>query len=167
MSNNLMMFGALAAVAAVSGIGVVLCQSAVRSALCLVLNFFTLALLYFTLQAELLGITQIVVYTGAIMVLFLFVLMLLNLGAPQALNEKADPRRVWGFGAGAALFGLIFAQVVLPLQFVEQPRILEGYGSPEAIGRTLFTGYVWPLEMVSILLVVGIVGAILLAKRRI
>src|SRR5438270_11578719 len=87
---KLTLFGALAGVAALSAIGVVAFGNAVRSALCLIANFFCLAFLYFTLNAELLGITQVVVYTGAIMVLFLFVIMLLNLGSPQFLREPPD-----------------------------------------------------------------------------
>src|SRR3954464_7089284 len=88
-------FAMIAGVAALAAVGVVAFGNAVRSALCLVVNFFVLAFLYFTLNAEMLGIIQIVVYTGAIMVLFLFVIMLLNLGAPQALTEKRDPKKAF------------------------------------------------------------------------
>ena len=167
MDNSMLVFAPLAGIAMLSAVGVVAFGNAVRSALCLVLNFFTLAFLYFTLNAELLGITQIIVYTGAIMVLFLFVIMLLRLGAPQALTEKRDPKLIAGYGLGGALFTLIFTQVILPLKDFDHPRSNDAFGAPEAVGRSLFTGYVWPLEMVSILLVVGIVGSILLAKRRI
>ncbi len=167
MDNSLLIFGPLAAIAVLSAVGVVAFGNAVRSALCLVLNFFTLAFLYFTLNAEFLGIIQVIVYTGAIMVLFLFVIMLLRLGAPQALTETRDPKLIAGYGLGLALFTLILTQVVLPLQEFVHPHSPDAYGSPEAVGRSLFTGYMWPLEMVSVLLVVGIVGSILLAKRRI
>lgn len=167
-SLDLLIFGALAGLAAITAVGVVAFANAVRSALCLVLNFFTLALLYFTLQAELLGITQIIVYTGAIMVLFLFVIMLLNLGSPDALEERPDlMKKVLGFLFGGALFGLIATQVVQPFLGTRQIHAPEGFGSPPALGRALFTSYVWPFEMVSVLLLIGIVGSILLAKRRI
>ncbi|MEL4881515.1 NADH-quinone oxidoreductase subunit J, partial [Shewanella algae] len=83
MSPDLAIFGAAAGLAAIAAVGVVAFNNAIRSALCLVVNFFVLAFLYFTLNAEMLGVTQIVVYTGAIMVLFLFVIMLLNLGSPE------------------------------------------------------------------------------------
>src|SRR5436190_10266696 len=89
-------FSLIAGVAALAAIGVVAFPNAVRSALCLVVNFFMLEFLYFTLNCEMLGITQVVVYTGAIMVLFLFVIMLLNLGAPQALFERRDLKWVGG-----------------------------------------------------------------------
>jgi NADH-quinone oxidoreductase subunit J len=150
-----------------AAVGVVAFDNAVRSALCLVVNFFMLAFLYFTLNAELLGITQIIVYTGAIMVLFLFVIMLLNLGAPQALYEKTDYKRFGGLILGAALFAMVLSQVVMPLQEVTKLVAPDNYGSPQNVGRTLFTTYVWPFEVASILLLIGIVGSILLAKRRI
>lgn len=165
---DLILFGLLAGLAAMTAVGVVAFGNAVRSALCLVLNFFTLAFLYFTLNAELLGITQIIVYTGAIMVLFLFVIMLLNLGNPNALEERPDLlRKALGFLFGGALFGLIATQVVQPFLATRQIHAPEGYGAPPALGRALFTSYVWPFEVASILLLIGIVGSILLAKRRI
>jgi len=166
MTAPVAFFVVLGALAVVSALGVVLFRNALRSALSLVVNFFTLAFLYFTLRAELLGITQIVVYTGAIMVLFLFVIMLLNIGAPGALTERKDLKR-WGGGVfGLALFLGVAAQVIVPLQQHVQPHKMDDFGRPEALGSTLFTAYVWPFEMASILLLVGIVGSILLAKRR-
>lgn len=168
ITPDLMIFGALAGLAAMTAVGVVVFNNAVRSALCLVLNFFTLAFLYFTLQAELLGITQIIVYTGAIMVLFLFVLMLLNLGSPGNIEERPDLiKKTLGFLFGGALFGLIATQVVQPFLQTRAQFAPAEYGSPQAMGRALFTSYVWPFELASILLLVGIVGSILLAKRRI
>ncbi len=164
---DLLMFGGMASLAALAAIGVVGFKSAVRSALCLVINFFMLAFLYFTLNAEMLGITQIVVYTGAIMVLFLFVIMLLNLSAPQLLNEKKDVKILGGLLFGVALFGLIASQVIMPLSGVTATRSEDGFGAPEPVGRVLFTLYAWPFEMASILLLIGIVGSILLAKRKI
>ena len=161
------MVGGLAGLAAMAAVGVVVFQNAVRSALCLVINFFLLAFLYFTLNAEILGITQVVVYTGAIMVLFLFVIMLLNLSKPQLLEEKTDLKIVGGLGFGLALFALIASTILLPLQTLSKVNSPDSYGSPQNVGRALFTEYVWPFEVASILLLVGIVGSILLAKRKI
>src|SRR5580698_4482792 len=96
LTPELAAFGLIAGAAAICAVGVVAFNNAIRSALCLVVNFFLLAVLYFTLNAEMLGITQVVVYTGAIMVLFLFVIMLLNLGAQQALTERWDPKKLIG-----------------------------------------------------------------------
>src|SRR5688572_33231632 len=106
----------LMGLAAVSAVGVVAVSNGVRSALFLVINFFTLAFLYFLLNAELLGIIQVIVYTGAIMVLFLFVVMLLNLGRPDLLIERFDLKRPIGILFGFMLFAIVLSQVVLPLQ---------------------------------------------------
>ncbi len=166
--------GSLGGLALASALGVVISNSPVRSALCLVLNFFTLAFLYFSLGAEMLGITQIVVYTGAIMVLFLFVVMLLNLSSDNLLENVKDLRLPLGAFVGVAMFAALASQIVVPLLSVQQPMAPDrsadnpiGWGAPQAMGRALFTGYVWPFEVVSLLLMVGIVGAILLARRRI
>lgn len=169
MDTGLITFGAMAFVAAIAAVGVVAMKSPVRAALCLVVNFFVLAFLYFSLNAQLLGISQILVYTGAIMVLFLFVIMLLNLGSPDAiLREKRDIKPGLGVGMGIALFALVGFQVLLPMQGSGVIRTaLDDYGLPQSVGRHLFTTYVLPFEVASILLLVGIVGAILLAKRRI
>lgn len=165
--GNLILFAIVAGIAALAAVGVVAFPNAVRSALCLVVNFFMLAFLYFTLNCEMLGITQIVVYTGAIMVLFLFVIMLLNLGAPHVLFERRDLKWVGGGVFGLALFGLVAAQVLAPLQKVTTVNSPVNFGSPQSVGLTLFSDYLYPFEIVSILLLVGIVGSILLAKRKV
>jgi NADH-quinone oxidoreductase subunit J len=167
ITTNLLLFGAMAGAIALCALGVVAFNNPIRSALCLVVNFFLLAFVYFTLNAETLGVTQIVVYTGAIMVLFLFVIMLLNLGAPVVLREKADWKKFAGAILGLGLFAVVGSQILPGLMKQTQPRALDGYGAPPVIGRALFTDYIYPFEAVSILLLVGIVGSILLAKRRV
>lgn len=167
ITSNLILFAILALVAACAALGVVFGKDPVRSALSLVLNFFVLAVFYFTLNAQFLGITQIVVYTGAIMVLFLFVIMLLNLGAVKMLKDRFDPRAPVAVVLGLALVLLIGSQVLPQLASRTDVGALPGYGSPQAIGRTLFTDYAIPFEGVSVLLLIGIVGSILLAKRKI
>lgn len=166
MTPNLMVFGGVAGLAALCAVGVVAFNNPIRSALCLVMNFFLLAVLYFTLRAEMLGITQIVVYTGAIMVLFLFVIMLLNLGVPMPA-EKLDFKKPVGILVGAGLFVLLASEILPGLLRFTEPGALDDFGKPQSIGKTLFTSYFFPFEAVSILLLVGIVGSILLAKRRI
>jgi NADH-quinone oxidoreductase subunit J len=167
ITPNLVLFAIVALIAAVAAIGVVFGKDPVRSALALVLNFVMLAFLYFTLNARFLGIVQVVVYTGAIMVLFLFVIMLLNLGAANLLKEKFDLKQPVAIVFGLALFASIGSQVLPALMDRTQVPNLPGYGGPEAVGRTLFTEYAAPFECVSVLLLVGIVGSILLAKRKI
>ena len=166
ITPQLMLIAGVAGIAALAAVGVVLSTSAIRSALSLVLNFFMLAVLYFTLNAQTLGIIQIVVYTGAIMVLFLFVIMLLNLSGVNILTERKDPRLIIGSVLGFGLFALIATQVLLPLQSVTSVRAPDDFGKPENLGTFLFSAYVWPFELASFLLLIGIVGSILLAKRR-
>ncbi len=174
ISPNLVLIGLLGMIALVTGIGVVAFNSPIRSALCLVANFFTLAFIYFTLGAEMMGITQIIVYTGAIMVLFLFTIMLLNLSEASVMKAKRfDIKPFIAVPVGLGLFGVLISQILLPFKDIVKPtapgatETAVGWGSPQALGRTLFTEYVWPFEMVSLLLMVGIVGAILLARRRV
>jgi NADH-quinone oxidoreductase subunit J len=167
ITPNLLVFGAFGSIAAVAALGVIFAKDAIRGALCLVMNFFVLAFLYFTLNAQFLGIVQVVVYTGAIMVLFLFVIMLLNMGADRLLVDKFDAKKPF-----AVLIGLIFlaslgAQILPALNSTTSIGAINGYGDPPAVGRALFTDYAVPFECVSVLLLVGIAGSILLAKRKI
>jgi NADH-quinone oxidoreductase subunit J len=158
-------FGAFAGIAACAAVGVVAFKNAIRSALCLVMTVFVLGFLYFALSAEAIGITQIAVYAGAIMVLFLFVIMLLNLSMPQVLTEKWDFKKPVGIMLGIGMLGLVLAQVVPAFSQQFAPAQPNAFGQPQSLGRALFTEYVFPFELVSILLLVGVVGAVMLAKR--
>src|SRR6185436_4929964 len=89
MSAHLIIFILLAGLASAAAVGVIAFKNPVRSALCLVINFFTLGVIYFTMNYDLLGVSQILVYTGLIMMLFLFCILLLNLSAPQMLSETS------------------------------------------------------------------------------
>ncbi len=153
----------LAGPAALATVGVVASKSAVRSALCLVFNFFILAFLYFSLSMEMIGITQIMVYAGAIMVLFMFVIMLLN---PKLIDEKKDYKLPIGLLFGLALFMLLGSQILPKLMTANVPAMEYEVGSPKLVGEALFTTYVFPFEVVSLLLLVGVVGSVFLAKRR-
>lgn len=167
ITPGLLLFAAFAGLISLFSIGVVALRNSVRSALCLVLTFFLLGFLYFSLGFEMLGITQIVVYTGAIMVLFLFVVMLLNLGSDSLMNEKFDYRKPIGIGLGVLMAGVLAAGILPYFTQSSAPKPMAGFGTPPAVGRSLFTDYVFPFEVVSVLLLIGVVGSILLAKRRI
>jgi NADH-quinone oxidoreductase subunit J len=153
-------------VAIVSAGGVVFSRNPVRSALLLVLNFFTLALIYFMLSAQFIGALQVIVYAGAIMVLFLFVIMLLNLGSPEAVMQERDLKRplayLIGFGILATLVGQAF---VLLLPMTPQPP--SQAGTAKVIGQALFTQWAYPVLLMGVLLTVGVIGSILLARRRV
>ena len=168
MNPSQVVFLFLAAVAVLAAAGVVVFgANPVRAALFLVLNFFILAFVYFCLGAQLLGITQIMVYAGAIMVLFLFVIMMLQLHRGNALKRIEDTKRPLAWLFGAALFALVFYHVILPLNMTSQSPVTDDFGKPQAVGAVLFSTYSWPFEVTSVLLLIGIVGSILLAKRRI
>jgi NADH-quinone oxidoreductase subunit J len=157
-------FSVMALVVVGTAIGMVSSRNAVYSALFLVLNFASVALLYLVLGAPFIALVQITVYAGSIMVLFIFVIMLLGverLGAPQPLRGQRYLAIVLGliFLAEMSLFFLMRAQltgqVVAPL--VES-------GSPAAIGMALFTDYALPFQVTGFILVVATVGAILLTR---
>ena len=159
-------FLVLAPVAVASAVGVVAFKSPVRSALSLVLTFFTLALLYFNLGAQLLGISQIMVYAGAIMVLFLFVVMMLRLSGVDRVLEKTDKRLYVAVPLAIALTAVVLIKFVQPLFYMPVTKVGDDYGRPSEIGPALFTTYVWPFEIASVLLLIGVVGSIMLAKRK-
>ena len=156
----------LGALAVASAMMVVLSKHPVRSVLYLVVTFFFISGLYIMMNAQFLAIVNIIVYAGAIMVLFLFVLMLLN------LNKDAEPKTpsiIWIIStvAGGVLFLVIIAalkDIVLVSQKDDLVPV-SNIGLVENLGNTLFTKFVVPFEVSSILFISAMVGAILLAKR--
>jgi NADH-quinone oxidoreductase subunit J len=166
VSSAQIVFWFLAGLSILTGLGVVMFRNPVRSVIFLVMNFFAVAFLYFGMGAHLIGITQIAVYIGAIMVLFLFVVMLLNLVGPEKQDPRYGTKLFLGGIVATALFVLLFSQVIWPTRLAHPATIDENFGTPQAIGKVLFTQYAWPFEIASVLLLVGVVGAILLAKRR-
>ena len=151
-----------------SAIGMLLARNAVHSALLLVLNFFTLAVFYVLLDAHFLAAVQVIVYAGAIMVLFLFVIMLLGVDREDTLEERIRFQRPIAVLLGAALAGLLVFAVHNTLGGV-QFRGLEdanAAGNTQAVGRTLFTKFLFPFEVASILLIVAAIGAMVLGRRR-
>ncbi len=143
-------------------IGLIFNRNAVYAALSLIINFFSIAGLYLTLQAEFLAVIQVIVYAGAIMVLFLFVIMLLNLEDEPGVT-RFDARRGLAF-----LLGLAF---IAELAFVFrsfQEKGLEGdftYGKVEPIGEMLMTQFLFPFEIISVILLAALIGAIIVARR--
>jgi len=168
MSFETVLFYILAVVSIGSGILVITRRSPVMSVLYLILNFFALAGLYLTLHAQFIAVIQIIVYAGAIMVLFLFVIMLLNLGDEQKLSERVSFRKMTAVGLSfAVLMELVYIVLVreeeFPVKNIE--RAVE-IGSVEHIGKELFSTFLFPFEVTSVLLIAAIVGAVVLAKRK-
>jgi len=160
-------FWILAPVAVLAALGMVLARNAVHGALMLVANFFCLAVFYMLQDAPFLGYVQIIVYTGAIMVLFLFVLMLVGVDSSDSLVETLRGQRVAGIILGLGFAGLL----VFPIGHVihHQPaaglRAANTDGNVQAIAKLLFTDYIFPFEVVSALLIVAAVGAMVLGHR--
>ncbi|MCS7209181.1 MAG: NADH-quinone oxidoreductase subunit J [Fimbriimonadales bacterium] len=159
------LFFVLAIVAILSAGGVVFSRNPVRSALLLVLNFFTLALIYFSLSAQFIGVLQVIVYAGAIMVLFLFVIMLLNLGSPDAMPQERDLKRPLAYLIGFGILATLVSQS-LALLIPATPQASPDVGTARVIGLALFTQWAYPLLLMGVLLTVGVIGSILLARRR-
>jgi NADH-quinone oxidoreductase subunit J len=164
MTLELVLFFILAFVAVGAALGLLFSRNAVYAALFLVLNFITVAVLYLLLNAPFLAMAQVTVYAGAIMVLFLFVIMLLG---TKKLGPKPENRwqRILALVLGGILLAEIAVLFVLPgrgLSLVGE--IGSQFGSPEGIGLELFRVYLLPFEITSILLLVGMIGAIVLTK---
>jgi NADH-quinone oxidoreductase subunit J len=167
LTLNQVAFIVLAVIALLGAIGVVFLKSPVRSALSLVINFITLGMVYFMLGNQMLGISQIIVYAGAIMVLFLFVIMILKSQHPEEDTSLWKDRRfAFGLLGGALTVALIYNFVIQPTQTTYGANFDRSYGTPQAIGKAFFTQYVYPFEIISVLLLLGVVGSIMLAKRK-
>ena len=162
------MFFFLATVAVAAALGMLIARSPVSSALWLVLNLFCIAGLYLTLNASFIGAIQILVYAGAIMVLFLFVIMLLNLSALPEL-EKIEWAGIGGFLVGLVILSQLLYVVALQFELGVQPvegSVAAEVGSAETLGKILFTRYALHLQVAGILLLAATVGAVMLAQRR-
>ena len=162
------LFFPLAALLIATALGVVMNRHPVRSALSLVATLFLLAVIFIFLDAHMVAALQVIVYAGAIMVLFLFVIMLLNL--------QRDPpqlrRRGWQLAAvlTASLFALgVVGAVRGPIASLPGPGqaapLPAQFGTSAALGERLFTGFLLPFEITSLLLLVAVIGAVVLAKR--
>ncbi len=180
----MLLFIIFALIAIVAALGVILSRKPVYSALFLLLNFAALAVMYLMLQAQFLAAVQIIVYAGAIVVLFLFVVMLIG-GGELGRGDKEISRQVdressapsqkrflldWPRITALVLAVLLLAAVGYGLITgrLHQPTgnaATFGQGSVEAIAGALYTDYLLPFEMTSVLLLVGMVGAVVLARK--
>jgi NADH-quinone oxidoreductase subunit J len=154
-------------------LGVLFNRNTVRSAMCLVGVMLCLAVNYLLMRQEFVAFIQIVVYTGAIMVLFLFVIMLLNLREPEVLPWYLRNARFWG-GTLAIIFFFTMAVAIQVWAVsgaepgaVANERLMKADGTPEVIllSTLMVTKYVAPFILTSVLLLVAVIGAIVMAKR--
>lgn len=161
---ELIFFLLLAVIMVGAALIVITGKKPVNSVLFLILAFFCQAVLYVMLGAPFLAALQVIVYAGAIMVLFVFVLMLLNL-KEGSIWEVIPPLRMWlGFGIAAAVFLVAVGalRIVMPLTSAIEP----GMGSAARVGEELFTRHLLPFELASVLLLAAIVGVVAMLKQK-
>jgi NADH-quinone oxidoreductase subunit J len=164
MTPDLFLFFTLAAVAIITAVGMLASRNAVYSTLLLVSNFVTVAVLYLALNAAFIAMVQVTVYAGAIMVLFLFVVMLLG-GEPLPPTRRMRWQIPVAAGLGVLLAGeALYAIFALRGSPLDQPEVAAAFGSPRAVGLFLFENYLVPVEIASILLLVAMLGAIVLTR---
>ena len=146
-----------------SAVGVITSRIPIHSALYLLVNFVSLAVLYVTLEAQFLAAAQVIIYAGGIVILILFVIMLIG---SERIETRA-PHRTWTPYAGILLGVTLISSMVY--SFVETPSgsnattTING-GAPETVGMALFTQYILPVEMAAVLLLVALLGALLLGR---
>jgi NADH-quinone oxidoreductase subunit J len=158
------LFYVLAILAVVSALTVILHRSPIYSALALVNTLFLIAVMFVQLDAHLIAFLQVIVYAGAIMVLFLFVIMLLSAGDETRLEGRA------GLRSAAVLAGVLLAAELGALGVTaESPSdapVPAGFGTTEALATRLFTTHLLAFELTSVLLLVAVVGAVVMARRK-
>ena len=151
----------------ISALFVVLNRNPVYSAVMLVFCFFSLAALYVLLEAFFVAVLEIIVYAGAIMVLFLFVIMLINVGKEIAATSIIVKAKVLPFVL-VVLFSLnIILLILWRNEGLHQSNTISSVGGITAIGQALFTKYLLPFEIASLLLLVALIGTVYLAKKRV
>ena len=162
MEQFLFFFIALVAVA--SAVYFVFAKNPLYAILSLIVTFFSIAALYVLLNAQFLGIVQIIVYAGAIMVLFLYVLMMLNLNSKEE-NKKHNLLKFTGIiSAGIIFVGMIGAYKGVAMTNATT-NVDSQIGLTKNLGKLLFNEYVLPFELASILILAGIVGSVLIGKK--
>jgi NADH-quinone oxidoreductase subunit J len=165
------LFLGIAAVAVAGGLSMILQRNPIYSALSLIVTLCAMAALFLTLHAPFIAAIQVIVYAGAILVLFVFVIMLLNVRAEESKRDRVKYLR-W---IGAPLFVGLIAEVFLIVRAVGNPPApaapsanaspAQTFGTTENIGHAMFTDYVLPFEAVSVLILMAIVGAMVLARK--
>jgi len=164
MTITFLLFAAMALVALIGAVGVVFSRNAVHGALYLLLNFVAIAGMYILLGAQFLGVVQVIVYAGAIIVMFLFVVMLIGGRTSNIRSESRKYARiVVVILAAAFLLAMVFViGQSIPVDVVSKGAPTDG--SVQAIGSVLYTSYILPFELASILLLAGMLGGVVLAR---
>ena len=159
---EMVLFFFLAAIAVAGALGVVLARQSDHSALFLLLNVIALAAIYVTLNAPFLAAVQVIVYAGAIVVMFLFVVIMLNVAHREGPETKPGQRFAGVMLGVLLLAGLIYVAVSNP----QLPPDLTRTDNVATVGEAMFTEYLLPFELAGLLLLIGMVGAVVLGKRK-
>ena len=169
---EMVLFVVLGAIAIVAALGVIIARKAIYSALLLLVNFCSLAGLYLLLNAQFLAAVQVIVYAGAIVVLFLFATMLLGGGeeARESFKFQVQSSKflaiVLAFVLLVEVGYVVVSGTLTGAQGSDTPEAIASVGNVQAIGELLFTDYLLPFELAAVLLLIGIVGAVVLAKKK-
>jgi len=170
MAPDQIVFWVFAPVSVGSAVAMLFQRNAIHAALFLIVNFFTLAVFYLVLGAPFLFAVQIIVYAGAIMVLFLFVIMLLGVDREESLVERLRGQRplaiVLGLGLAAEIFVAARASLGLARAPANFDQTVNAGGNAQALSHVLFRNYFLPFEVTSILLIVAAIAAMVLAQRQ-
>ncbi len=171
MSADQIVFWVFAPISVGSAIAMLFQRNAIHAALFLIVNFFTLAVFYLVLGAPFLFAVQIIVYAGAIMVLFLFVIMLLGVDRDESLVERLRGQRPLAIALGLGLVAEIVVAIRAGVGFATKgPATFDSVanrgGNAQALSRLLFRDYFFPFEVTSVLLIVAAIAAMVLAQRR-
>jgi len=162
---SLLFFAILAFLAIITALGVILSKNAVYSALSLLAHFLTIALMYFALSAQFLGIVQVIVYAGAIVVLFLFVIMLIGDRAVDVRQESPAYVRQIAIILAVIFLGALLFAFRSGVGSMPPPAGAPDGGSVQAVAGPLYTTYLIPFELASVLLLAGMLGGIVLAMK--
>lgn len=165
MTPSILFFIVIGAVSLAAAVGVVSSRIPIHSALFLLVNFVSLAVLYITVEAQFLAAAQVIIYAGGIVILILFVIMLI--GSERIETEAGH--RIWTPYVGILLGLVLISGLVYSLSSAGSPETATSTGVqggvPEALGMTLYTKYLLPFELTAVLLLVALLGALLLARR--
>jgi NADH-quinone oxidoreductase subunit J len=169
VSTEVLVFDILAVVAVIAALGVVLARNPVHSAVALVITFINLAAIFVMLHAEFLAAVQILVYTGAVTVLIVFVIFLVRVDDLPEFYGGNPVQRIFALLIGLALLGEFAAAILTrsaigPSDFWTSEAIAEAGGNVQVIGQVLYTDYVLPIQVIAVVLLVGTVAALVLAR---
>lgn len=166
MNSETIIFIIFGVSAIVSAIFMITRKNPIISAIFLILNFFTVAVIYLLLKAQFIAIIQVLVYMGAIMVLFLFVIMLLNVKEDEKLSEQLTFKKITSILISILLLSVLGISFFLGFQGKQMNEAAERIGTAESLGKALFTTYSFHVLAAGMLLLVAIVGAVMLAKKK-